>query len=365
MQKIFDTVHDDFKTVVASPDRTSGNDYDIDLIKGFPNEDFRRSRYKEYEKMGFPIWKRLSISAPNLPPFPPRGNFDANLQSIMECEDVTFFETLDFEGSDRKYVLLSDIFHVAGVCDILRRSGAVRVEGQSIDSSLFIVEGSVDLQVFYKTSFRVSNMRFLIKKGSFLRLTHLALTEEFGVENLYFYLEEGASLFLEELVVSNGKHALAVMIKGEKDSKAEVLPRVAAASGGVDVLYWNLSDEGSLCDVKGKGLVGRNGKIIFRGVVDIKRGFKGGAYSEHFSSLLLSDTSVFEAIPSLFVSESEISASHGVSSSPIDDEKLFYVMSKGFEREEAVRMIAEGFIMDLEFPEEAKEFSKFIFDMRG
>ncbi len=64
--------------------------------------------------------------------------------------------------------------------------------------------------------------------------------------------------------------------------------------------------------------------------------------SQHF--LLLDESAQAEAIPSLEIEADEVKASHAATVSPLDVEKLFYMMSKGIAKKEARKMIIEGFL---------------------
>src|SRR5579863_197027 len=63
--------------------------------------------------------------------------------------------------------------------------------------------------------------------------------------------------------------------------------------------------------------------------------------SDH--NLLLSKKARAEAIPGLEIGANEVSASHGATSGQIDEEQLFYLMVRGIHREEAERIIVQGF----------------------
>src|SRR5579859_5760784 len=59
--------------------------------------------------------------------------------------------------------------------------------------------------------------------------------------------------------------------------------------------------------------------------------------------LLLSKKARVELVPGLEIAANEVSASHGATSGQIDEEQLFYLMVRGIPREEAERIIVQGF----------------------
>lgn len=67
------------------------------------------------------------------------------------------------------------------------------------------------------------------------------------------------------------------------------------------------------------------------------------AYQEN-RNLLLSGEAKAESIPELEILTDEVRCSHGATMGPVDDEHLFYLMSRGIPRAEALRMVVGGFI---------------------
>ena len=57
----------------------------------------------------------------------------------------------------------------------------------------------------------------------------------------------------------------------------------------------------------------------------------------------MSDDCRSESIPGLEIGANEVSASHGATSGKIDEEQLFYLMVRGIPKDEAERIIVQGF----------------------
>ncbi len=72
-------------------------------------------------------------------------------------------------------------------------------------------------------------------------------------------------------------------------------------------------------------------------------------------SLLLSKRAHIDSIPALEIAANEVKAYHGATVGALDDESIFYMTSRGIEREAAERMIALGFFEPAidRFPTEA------------
>ncbi|MEM3807030.1 MAG: SufD family Fe-S cluster assembly protein [Nitrososphaerota archaeon] len=96
-------------------------------------------------------------------------------------------------------------------------------------------------------------------------------------------------------------------------------------------------------------------KALLKGIIRIERRAKNSvAYlAEH--AMLLSSESRAEAIPGLEIECNEVRATHSASVSQIDPEQVWYMMTRGVPREEAVKIIALGFFEPLISEVDARE----------
>jgi Fe-S cluster assembly protein SufD len=68
---------------------------------------------------------------------------------------------------------------------------------------------------------------------------------------------------------------------------------------------------------------------------------------EKLDALLLSPSASAQAIPNLEIHDYRVRCSHGASIGRLDEEKLFYLRSRGITQEQAKRMATEGFVGEL------------------
>lgn len=93
-----------------------------------------------------------------------------------------------------------------------------------------------------------------------------------------------------------------------------------------------------------KSLSKNGGSATYRGNVKILKGAKGASTHVKCDSLLLDENSKAGSIPALEILEHDACANHEATAGKINEEQLFYCMSRGIGREEAVGMIINGFI---------------------
>jgi Fe-S cluster assembly protein SufD len=63
--------------------------------------------------------------------------------------------------------------------------------------------------------------------------------------------------------------------------------------------------------------------------------------------MLLSPRARGDAIPSLIVEVDNVKASHGGTVGELDEEQIFYMMTRGLSRTEAVRVLVEGYFEEV------------------
>ena len=95
----------------------------------------------------------------------------------------------------------------------------------------------------------------------------------------------------------------------------------------------NMLFQGALLDNSYKSL---------KGTIDFIEGSSKSKGEENENCILLSDKCKSRSLPMLLCHEEDVVGSHGMSSGKIDNEKLFYLMSKGISEEEAKKLIIKA-----------------------
>lgn len=81
---------------------------------------------------------------------------------------------------------------------------------------------------------------------------------------------------------------------------------------------------------------------IFRGTLDFQRGSKGSTGRELEEVIILSSGTRNRSVPLMLAAEDEVDGHHAVSVGRLDEEKIFYLMSRGLDKSEAERLIIEA-----------------------
>lgn len=93
-----------------------------------------------------------------------------------------------------------------------------------------------------------------------------------------------------------------------------------------------------------KGVARDKGFIKFVGRIIIDKGCPDTNSFLTEKILLLSDQARAEAVPDLEIESDDVKCSHAATISNLDEEQIFYLMSRGLSRHQAEEMLVEGFL---------------------
>lgn len=96
-----------------------------------------------------------------------------------------------------------------------------------------------------------------------------------------------------------------------------------------------------------RGIVGDNAKAVFNGRIHIHRDAQKTLAELNNRNLLLSRRGQINTKPELEIYADDVQCAHGATVAEIDDEALYYMLSRGIERSQALVMLNFGFIQEL------------------
>lgn len=111
----------------------------------------------------------------------------------------------------------------------------------------------------------------------------------------------------------------------------------------IDINYiGELRGENSNINIEVQGALKDNAKKHFKGTIDFKKGCKKATGNENEFCMLLSEKSKSIALPMLLCSEEDVEGNHSTASGKIGDKELFYIMSRGFDKKSAMKLIVRA-----------------------
>ncbi|HEX2396912.1 MAG TPA: SufD family Fe-S cluster assembly protein [Solirubrobacteraceae bacterium] len=127
------------------------------------------------------------------------------------------------------------------------------------------------------------------------------------------------------------------------------------ASEHLDLYTVDLHESGHTTgDTVWKGAATGASRASYEGLIKIDPGAQESHTYLQTHSMMLSPRAKVDAIPSLIVETDSVSASHGGTVGEVDEGQIFYMRTRGLSRQEAVRVIVEGYfepiVVQLEDP---------------
>lgn len=160
-----------------------------------------------------------------------------------------------------------------------------------------------------------------VKKDGALKWIDIFLGEDLFKLNLKTYLkEEGAAATKLQVFLGTDKQEIEI---------------------NSDVVHEH-SNTTSL--MKARMIIGGRAKADYRGTIKISKNAAGCSAHQRTDVLLLGDEAKCAALPILEVENDDVRCSHGASVGQINEEQLFYLLSRGLDEKQARKLIICGFL---------------------
>jgi Fe-S cluster assembly protein SufD len=116
----------------------------------------------------------------------------------------------------------------------------------------------------------------------------------------------------------------------------------------LDIFTTDLHEAGDTTgDTVWKGALTGESRASYEGLIEIVFGAQNSHTYLQTHSMLLSPKAKADSIPSLIVKTDNVSASHGGTVGEVDEDQVFYMMTRGVPRLEAVRILVEGYFEEV------------------
>jgi Fe-S cluster assembly protein SufD len=103
----------------------------------------------------------------------------------------------------------------------------------------------------------------------------------------------------------------------------------------------------STSDLLYKGALKERARSEYSGLIKVLPGAQGTDAYQANRNLVLSEDAIARSIPQLEIEANEVRCTHGATVSPVEEEHLFYLMSRGIDRVTAQKLVVFGFFGDV------------------
>ncbi|VTU47195.1 Fe-S cluster assembly protein SufD [Latilactobacillus sakei] len=112
---------------------------------------------------------------------------------------------------------------------------------------------------------------------------------------------------------------------------------------GIDTRVTNIGPR-SIGHILQHGVILEDATLTFNGIGHIIKGAKGADAQQENRVLMLSRTARGNANPLLLIDENDVQAGHAASVGRVNEQQMYYLMSRGLSKEVAQRLVIRGFL---------------------
>ncbi len=312
-------------------------------------------------------------------------NFNINnikLENINIPEDVEEFNNIEIIGQDPKIDIQTNVddFNLTyGLGEILTS----QVKAKSNKKMKIVVNSKIknDLQINFNIDEKnlnlIENIEIVANENTkstiILKYESINNVEVFhnGIINLIAKQNSKINVIIINLLSQNSNNFLSIQNTFEENADAKFTIVDFGGKNSITNYYSNLigdcsnnilntiylGKENQLFDLnyigelRGKksnididvqGALKDNARKHFKGTIDFKRGCKKAKGNENEACMLLSDKAKSLALPMLLCSEEDVEGNHSTSAGKMEEKELFYIMSRGFELKEAMKLMVRA-----------------------
>jgi Fe-S cluster assembly protein SufD len=96
-----------------------------------------------------------------------------------------------------------------------------------------------------------------------------------------------------------------------------------------------------------KGAVADHSRSVYTGLIEIDKGAKRTDARQTNHNLLLSPHAHADSVPNLEIRENDVMCAHASSVGPLDELQRWYLESRGVARDDAERLMIQGFFYEM------------------
>lgn len=354
--------------------------YTIDLLNRLNTEQnnslwsYKDQQFEAFKHKSYPKWKRLSYSLQGFPAYKAYNGLaimhqdeSIKIQPINELIDERYLKYLSIKrsyGVEKKLVTLSEVFCNAGVLVHIpqnKKTKPIHIHYKMdqdntllLDHNIIVAEPNSETVIVMEYDgvegiehFHSGVTKIIAGENAIVKLVKLqtlgdkathfdsqvAVVKRDGQVHV-IHADMGAKVigsdYASFLEGNNSQAAVQGLYIGHREDK-------------LDLSYKAYHEgEHSQSDMETRGVLKDKAKKVYRGTLDFKKGARLSKGREKESVILLNDTVTSHAIPALLCGEDDVEGEHAVSAGQINQEQLFYLMSRGLTHKEAKRVIVEA-----------------------
>ncbi|MBR1925791.1 MAG: SufD family Fe-S cluster assembly protein [Clostridia bacterium] len=197
-----------------------------------------------------------------------------------------------------------------------------------------------------QNSFLFNKIIFDLKEESFCDAVFVINTKNTNnFLNFESVLQKNAKLNLTFATFSNTKSIFNVFSKnlGENSETNLNTMYITREGGKIDLnLFVQNIGKNTKANINSNGALLDSAEKSFKGTIDFLKGAQKSFGAEKEYCVLLSSGAISKSLPMLLCGEEDVTGSHSSSSGKLDENQLFYLMSRGLNKKEATSLLLKA-----------------------
>ncbi len=334
----------------------------IDLLKSAVAEESKKASKKEVD-MSFnkPVWNRMKYSVEGVEKIKDfNGLKTKNLDNVnIEISDNVFtklrianyfkHESENKANLKKRILINGEIKEDIYITMELSKENPHLVDVFNIEleenskAKIYIIYKGIDDNYTYHNGY----INVKANKGSNLELITIQTLNTNSENFLGIDIDVKEDADVKHYSVEFGGRANVVSVSSnllENRAKSLLLPVYLSDMERKTDYEYTLNFYGRECvaDIDARGVTKDRAIKVFRGNLVFERFSSKSAGSESEFSILLDKTVNAHSIPTLFCDEDDVIGAHSANIGKIDQDKLFYLMSRGFDAKSAKKLVVES-----------------------
>ena len=276
-------------------------------------------------------------------------------QNSFECENISINPFAFGTGK----VLEDNINNFANHCLKMQGKGNLTITYNFDDNNItlinnleIIADGDSNILIIYKSNtdkkcFHNGKIKLISKENAKIDIAIVNLlnnnSDHFEEMENELYADSTVNYTIIDIGGKNSITNYYSNAKGEKSVNELKTVYLGIENQLKDLNYVaHLNGEKTVVNIDVQGALKNTAKKNFKGTLDFKKGCKKAKGDENEFCMLLSDKAKSIALPMLLCTEDDVEGNHSTASGKVDANDLFYIMSRGIEYKEAIKLIVRA-----------------------
>jgi Fe-S cluster assembly scaffold protein SufB len=190
-------------------------------------------------------------------------------------------------------------------------------------------------------------LRVEIEEGACVYMRIRYTTTAPAIRSEEYKVANGAFLRIERVINTNQflRIANTTTLMGDRAS-VQIRGRNMVMGGTCDVEDSILHDgKHTVSEIDLKSIIDNDAKLVWRGRANVPTYAEESLVHQSSHTLLVSHDAEADTVPMLELFDDKVRAYHAASVTSINPDQVFYLMSRGMSREEAIEIIINGFLV--------------------